>query len=43
MTRRRTATWRTLAAFAVGAVGSIALGAALGVAAILAVLEITAP
>lgn len=39
----RTATWRTLATYAVGAIGSVLFGAALAVGFIAAILETTAP
>ena len=42
-TRRRTATWHTLAYYAAGAIGAVAMGAALAVGAILAILEHAAP
>jgi hypothetical protein len=43
MTRRRTATWHTLAYYALGGLGAAAMGAGLAVGVILAILEHAAP
>ena len=43
MNRRRTATARTLVAYAVGALGSVLLGCAMAVGMIAAILEHAAP